>query len=73
MAAFVSGISGISNMRDSLSSRLSSSIKDQLHTLVEEEEEEEEEPEASDHVSCPRCHRSYISDPYSCASAPCWS
>jgi hypothetical protein len=46
MAAFVSGISGISNMRDSLSSRLSSSIKDQLHTLVEEEEEEEEEPEA---------------------------
>ena len=33
-------------MRDSFGSRMSSSIKDQLHTLVEEEEEEEE-PDSS--------------------------
>ena len=37
-------------MRDSFSSRVTSSIKDQLHTLVEEEEEEEEPPtSASQH------------------------
>jgi hypothetical protein len=46
MGSFISGVSGMPNMRDSLSNRLSSSIKDQLHTLVEEEEEEEEEPDA---------------------------
>ena len=45
MGSFVSGMSGLANMRDSFSNRLSSSIKDQLHTLVEEEEEEEEESE----------------------------
>ncbi|KAF8258392.1 hypothetical protein EI94DRAFT_1835061 [Lactarius quietus] len=44
MGGFTSGLSGLANMRDSLSSRVSSSIKDQLHTLVEEEEEEEEPP-----------------------------
>jgi len=33
------------NMRDSFGNRPSSSIKDQLHTLVEEEEEKEEEPQ----------------------------
>lgn len=39
---FTSGLSGLANIRDSFSSRVTSSIKDQLHTLVEEEEEEEE-------------------------------
>ena len=43
MASFSSGLSGLANMRDSFGNRPSSSIKDQLHTLVEEEEEEEEE------------------------------
>ncbi|KAI0288234.1 hypothetical protein BC826DRAFT_1039345 [Russula brevipes] len=46
VGGFVSGLSGLTNMRDSFSSRMTSSVKDQLHTLVEEEEEEEE-PEAS--------------------------
>ncbi|KAI0260930.1 hypothetical protein BC834DRAFT_845850 [Gloeopeniophorella convolvens] len=39
----LSGLVGLTNKRDSFSARVaSSSIKDQLHTLVEEEEEEEE-------------------------------
>ncbi|KAI0296061.1 hypothetical protein B0F90DRAFT_1747672 [Multifurca ochricompacta] len=42
IGSFIPGLSGLTNMRDSFSSRMSSSIKDQLHTLVEEEEEEEE-------------------------------
>ncbi|KAH9168915.1 hypothetical protein EDB89DRAFT_1551895 [Lactarius sanguifluus] len=42
MGGFTSGLSGLANIRDSFSSRVTSSIKDQLHTLVEEEEEEEE-------------------------------
>ena len=42
MGSLTSGLSGLSNIRDSFSSRVTSSIKDQLHTLVEEEEEEEE-------------------------------
>jgi len=42
MGSFVSGMGSLANMRDSFNNRLSSSIKDQLHTLVEEEEEEEE-------------------------------
>lgn len=46
MGSFVPGLSGLANIRDSFSSRPSSSIKDQLHTLVEEEEEEEESAEA---------------------------
>ena len=44
MGSFTSGLSGLANIRDSFSSRVTSSIKDQLHTLVEEEEEEEEPP-----------------------------
>ncbi|KAH8996978.1 hypothetical protein EDB86DRAFT_3076906 [Lactarius hatsudake] len=44
MGSFTSGLSGLTNIRDSFSSRVTSSIKDQLHTLVEEEEEEEEPP-----------------------------
>ncbi|KAI9455788.1 hypothetical protein BJY52DRAFT_1188205 [Lactarius psammicola] len=47
MGSFTSGLSGLSNIRDSFSSRVTSSIKDQLHTLVEEEEEEEEPPASS--------------------------
>ena len=43
MGSFSSGLSGLANMRDSFGNRPTSSIKDQLHTLVEEEEEEEEE------------------------------
>jgi hypothetical protein len=46
MGSFISGLSGLANMRDmrdSFGNRPTSSIKDQLHTLVEEEEEEEEE------------------------------
>ncbi|KAH8984608.1 hypothetical protein EDB92DRAFT_1950669 [Lactarius akahatsu] len=46
IGSFTSGLSGLANIRDSFSSRVTSSIKDQLHTLVEEEEEEEE-PQAS--------------------------
>jgi hypothetical protein len=44
MGSFSSGLSGLANMnmRDSFGNRPTSSIKDQLHTLVEEEEEEEE-------------------------------
>ncbi len=42
MGSFSSGLSGLVNMRDSFGNRPTSSIKDQLHTLVEEEEEEEE-------------------------------
>ncbi|KAH9962418.1 hypothetical protein BC827DRAFT_1267034 [Russula dissimulans] len=42
MASFVSGLNSLANMRDSFSSRVTS-VKDQLHTLVEEEEEEEPE------------------------------
>ncbi|KAN0131044.1 hypothetical protein V8E53_011177 [Lactarius tabidus] len=42
IGSFTPGLSGLSNIRDSFSSRVTSSIKDQLHTLVEEEEEEEE-------------------------------
>jgi hypothetical protein len=42
MGSFTSGLSGLANIRDSFSSRVTSSIKDQLHTLVEEEEEEED-------------------------------
>ena len=42
MGGFSSGLSGLANMRDSFSNRPTSSIKDQLHTLVEEEEEDEE-------------------------------
>jgi hypothetical protein len=42
MGSFTSGLSGLANIRDSFSGRVTSSIKDQLHTLVEEEEEEEE-------------------------------
>jgi hypothetical protein len=45
MGSFSSGLSGLANMRDSVGNRPTSSIKDQLHTLVEEEEEEEEEPQ----------------------------
>jgi hypothetical protein len=45
MSSFSSGLSGLANMRDSFGNRPTSSIKDQLHTLVEEEEEEEEEEE----------------------------
>ncbi|KAI9433308.1 hypothetical protein H4582DRAFT_2112897 [Lactarius indigo] len=44
LGSFTSGLSGLANIRDSFSSRVTSSIKDQLHTLVEEEEEEEEVP-----------------------------
>ncbi|KAH9030241.1 hypothetical protein EDB83DRAFT_2554988 [Lactarius deliciosus] len=44
IGGFTSGLSGLANIRDSFSSRVTSSIKDQLHTLVEEEEEEEEPP-----------------------------
>ena len=40
MGSFTSGLSGLANIPDSFSSRVTSSIKDQLHTLVEEEEEE---------------------------------
>ncbi|KAH9057730.1 hypothetical protein EDB87DRAFT_1685894 [Lactarius vividus] len=47
MGSFTSGLSGLANIRDSFSSRVTSSIKDQLHTLVEEEEEEEEPPASS--------------------------
>ena len=42
MGSFVPSMSALPNMRDSFGNRLSSSIKDQLHTLVEEEEEEDE-------------------------------
>ncbi|KAF8495155.1 hypothetical protein F5888DRAFT_1616016 [Russula emetica] len=42
MGSFSSGLSGLANMRDSFNNRPTSSIKDQLHTLVEEEEEDEE-------------------------------
>jgi hypothetical protein len=42
MGSFIPGLGGLANMRDSFGNRVSSSIKDQLHTLVEEEEEEEE-------------------------------
>ena len=45
MGSFGSGLSSLANMRDSFGNRPTSSIKDQLHTLVEEEEEEEEEEE----------------------------
>jgi hypothetical protein len=40
MGNFTSGLSALANIRDSFSGRVTSSIKDQLHTLVEEEEEE---------------------------------
>jgi len=53
MGSFVSGMGGLANMRDSFSNRLSSSVKDQLHTLVEEEEEEEEEEEQSEVPASP--------------------
>ncbi|KAI9510968.1 hypothetical protein F5148DRAFT_1281329 [Russula earlei] len=53
IGSFPSGLSSLANMRDSFSSRVTS-IKDQLHTLVEEEEEEEEEePEPSSSPSLP--------------------
>ena len=39
MGSFSSGLSGLANMCNSFGSCLTSSIKDQLHTLVEEEEE----------------------------------
>ena len=42
LGSFSSGLSGLANMRDTFGNRMSSSLKDQLHTLVEEEEEEEE-------------------------------
>ncbi|KAH9967724.1 hypothetical protein BGW80DRAFT_675171 [Lactifluus volemus] len=42
MGSFSSGLSGLANLRDTFGNRMSSSIKDQLHTLVEEEEEEED-------------------------------
>ncbi|KAI0253157.1 hypothetical protein BJV78DRAFT_245670 [Lactifluus subvellereus] len=55
MGSFISGLSGLANMRDSFSSRMSSSIKDQLHTLVEEEEEEEEPDAFSSPPSASLC------------------
>ncbi|KAN0131273.1 hypothetical protein V8E53_010977 [Lactarius tabidus] len=41
IGSFTPGLSGLSNIRGSFSSRVTSSIKDQLRTLVEEEVEEE--------------------------------
>jgi len=47
MGSFTSGLSSLATMCDSFSSHVTSSIKDQLHTLVEEEEEEDEPPAPS--------------------------
>jgi hypothetical protein len=54
MGSFTSGLSGLATMRDSFSSRVTSSIKDQWHTLVEEEEDEPPAPSSPPQASRPR-------------------
>ena len=59
MGSFSSGLNGLANLRDTFGNRPTSSIKDQLHTLVEEEEEEEveEDEEESQGPSSPSASR----------------